>query len=202
MGEAVMPGTYQEVKEREFLAHLGEVIVKWNHLEANTQVLLTAIVGGGDRISILTANLGNVALKEAITTFANEFASDEFKPHVLHYAEFFDRLREYRNWFTHSILAIGRTESGEAMGLSQTISAKRRLTLHQKPTGLAELSEFLDWLDTAHRFASELLCVVYEMPGTKPLDSVTKPDLPDRLQRPRLYLRDVEPITNGAHVHK
>lgn len=108
---------------------LGKMIVEWNKIESHTRFILRLLAGGGHTSDVLTANLGTAALSEAIKTFADLENDNTLKKWLLHYAEHFSRIREYRNFYCHGISFFALTNEGECVGLGQEISAKGRLAI-------------------------------------------------------------------------
>lgn len=186
----------QEEKTRDLEAALGRSVIAWNHFEASIEMIIYGLSGGGKRTDVLTAHMSSVTLANVLSTLANDFSSDQLQPHLLHLVEGFERLREYRNYYFHGIRLIGFTEAGEAEGLAQTTSARSRLTLHQASISIAQLNEFTAACRTALGHASAVITEIWEvsklpgaeLPGLPP----EMPPLPDRMQKPRLFLRDAE----------
>ena len=178
-----------------FYALLGELVIQWNYTESLAGFLLSGLAGGGDKTRILTSGLGNVALKEALLTFSNEFAESELRAHINHFCDYFDRMREHRNWLVHSIAVLGNDKDGGTIGLSQSTKAKGRLVFHQKQTREADLTECIRRLLELHDYGNRLVPHVYTfdkpLPLYQPLSSLEMPLLPDRLQKSPLFLRDV-----------
>ncbi|NKM59274.1 hypothetical protein GFL21_33195 [Rhizobium anhuiense] len=183
--------------EKEFLAKIGEILLDWNVLEATIELITYRLAGGGNHIDVLTAHLGNVAMTDALKTLANEFGPEDLRDDILHTADLFDRLREYRNYYVHGIrlLAHKGDTSGPIVGLSQSTTAKSRLRLHQAMIGIEDLQKLDADLVTAKRFADWIvgkLWGVEELPGVaQPSQPPEKPPLPDRLKKPVLFLLDV-----------
>lgn len=180
-----------------FYALLGELVIQWNYTESLAGFLLSGLAGGGDKTRILTSGLGNVALKEALLTFSNEFAEADLRAHINHFCDYFDRMREHRNWLIHSITMLGYDEGGNAVGMSQSTKAKGRLVLHHKLTREADLSECIKHLLELHCYGNLLVPHVCgfdkPLPQPRPLSSIEMPPLPDKLQKHPLFLRDVVP---------
>ena len=177
-------------------AKIGEIIVAWNSVEYLARNMLSHIAGGGPSALALTANLGNVAVKEGLDVLANEILTGSFQDHVFHFGKMFDCLREHRNWTVHGVIAIAKNSSGETIGISQMESARSRLVLHQKHTTIDELEELLSHIKALNLYGgnilfSEDLTGIPQISAPR-LSLLEKPPLPDRLQKPRLFLRDVK----------
>ena len=78
------------------------MLLAWHSAESWMHGLLTWQLGRGDKMQALTAHIGNVALTDALRTMAADFSTDVIRPHLIHAAEYLDRLREYRNYYAHS----------------------------------------------------------------------------------------------------
>ncbi len=185
------------------LAKLGEIAVKWNYVEGHIRLLLSLLASDGvldpladrHKHDILTAQLGNVALIEAVRTLNNEFIKGEMHDHVDHAMTFFDTMREYRNYYVHSIVLLGFTKEGP-IGLSQQITARNWLYLHQETITLEPVKAFLTDLERLNDYLVSIEMAICFPDGKVPLPFRSaplreKPGLPGRLMKPRLRLLDV-----------
>src|SRR3954469_22868987 len=156
----------KDPKYQTFAATLGELVIHWNGLEKLIISIVSELAGGGPETQVLTANLGNVALREALVTLGNETADDALKPHIQHFGEFFDRLREHRNWLVHSVVALAE-QNGVVIGISSTQSARVRLLLHQKLTQIEELQTCIQWAETLSWYGTALFLDLLRVPSDK-----------------------------------
>ena len=189
-----MPPIPADPKAQEYLAKLGEFVVQWNHVEAITQMMLRNLAGSGFKADILIANLGNVAPREAIVTLANEFSEPLIRDHIIHYCKFFDHVREHRNWIVSwrsCASTVGRSRVGR---YPECLSVGVRLVSHQSFTGADEIVARTQDTVTLQQYGTQLLAELgafdKDPPGFQPLSSLEKPPLPERLQKPRLFLLD------------
>lgn len=88
------------------LIEVGKIVFNWNTLERTISQLLYTLVGDGDNVKILVAQLGNRTVTDSIKTFANEFFEGKEREHLLHLVELFDILRGYRNYYIHSFNGV------------------------------------------------------------------------------------------------
>ncbi|MBZ9861456.1 hypothetical protein [Mesorhizobium sp. CA12] len=181
------------------LVRLGLLVVKWNRLEANAQLMLYGLGGGGETIEALTANMGTVALTDGLRTLGAEFAPEMAKEHITHYLDLFDRIRAYRNHYVHGV-RIMELRDEKPVGLSQSVSAKSRLVFHQTTITEDDLQETINHINAANVYGTDITATIWM--GGKPDKSLLaargasflqKPPLPDKLQKPRLFLLDEGP---------
>lgn len=189
--------------KEDFLGVLGILVVEWNHAESLLNTLLSFLSGGGTRVAILTAHMNTVAVCQALRTLANEkLADDDVAPHVLHYTDYFDRLREYRNYYIHGIKAVGFSE-GEAVGIAETVTARERWTLHQLTLSVHDLRQSVELIIDLVRYGSKIMShLMWTHNNSLPIPEQhrslsEKPPLPEKLQKPRLFLLDQAPTTNA-----
>ncbi|MAU19193.1 MAG: hypothetical protein CMH13_01510 [Martelella sp.] len=179
-------------EEQVYLAKLGKIILDWNAFESTVEAQIQYLSGGGDKVSILTAHLRNLAMQDVLKTLANDIAPAPLKDDLLYVASLFNRLREYRNHYVHSIATVGKAPDGQVCGLSQTVSAKTRFKLHQQIVSLSDLEWIHRQILDARRFATAVyhqMKQAEEYPDrSPPLRLPEKPPLPDKLKRPEILL--------------
>jgi hypothetical protein len=182
---------------RPFFATLGEVVVEWNRAEEILKMILVALCGANPKTWILTAELGNVGLENAVKSATADLAPDEFKDHIDHTVKWFSRLREFRNYYIHGVQRVTMGD-GENIGLIGQVSAKTALTWHQEALSLNRLQELLAKIREFIAFASTVELhldvtikkesrVLLQLP---PLPQM--PPLPDILVKPHRYLQGDE----------
>ena len=115
-----------------YYASLGALTVAWNKAENSLRQILITLCGESPQIWILTAELSAIPLERALQSGATDIASPRLRPFIEHCIEWFDRLREYRNYYIHSITDVELHYSGEFVGMSWQTTAKRRLVIHQE----------------------------------------------------------------------
>ena len=185
-------GNSDDPKRQAFLATLGSLVVCWNHLEASLQSMVYALGGAGSRTDIITAHMGNVALCDALRVLSAEFGDDMLKPHLVHFIELFDRVRTYRNYYVHGVRHLGLDQQGAVVGMSQSISAKTRLILHQETVTEENLKACNLQIEKGRRYADAIISNLWQIDRSldeeQSLSSLQKPPLPDKLRKPRLPL--------------
>lgn len=186
-------------KHAGLLLTLGLLVVKWNRLEANAQLMLYGLGGGGERIEALMAHMGTVALTDALRTLGAEFSPELIKPHIAHFLKLFDLIREYRNHYVHGVRILEILDD-KPVGLSQSVSAKARLVFHQTTITEDNLKAMIGHINAASVYGADITAVIWM--GGKPDRDFVKargasflqmPPLPERLQKPRLFLLDEGP---------
>lgn len=181
--------------------HLGDLIIRWNGCEGSLRYLLALVSGGGIRFDILAAHFNPDALMNAFRTFAAETLDSPFKDHVLHAATYFDRLREYRNYYVHGIYLVSADREGRAVGLANSLSARGRLVLHPKQIGIGDLldlmakmamfEEYIRHLNHFYQWSKDSNWQTFDEYKLIPTE---KPKLPDKLDKPKLYPLEQEAI--------
>jgi hypothetical protein len=187
---------YSDAEFQEFLAALGGMVVAWNRVEQSAQIMAVGLMGGGDKPDAVISNLGNVALREAIETLANEFAPADTAAHILHFTKCFDALREHRNWLVHSVLLLGTNDAG-VVGVQQALSARQRIVLHQGTVTREEITKRTKQIEELDRYGGHIIAHLWGLPQEVlpqglPLSLREKPPLPDRLQKPRQFRPDAK----------
>uniref|UniRef100_UPI0035CCA6D0 hypothetical protein n=1 Tax=uncultured Sphingomonas sp. TaxID=158754 RepID=UPI0035CCA6D0 len=170
-------------------------LTAWNSVESWMHGLLSWQLGRGDKMQALTAHMGNVALTDIIRTIAADFSTDIIRPHLIHAAEYFDRLRAYRNYYAHSSLLMW-PENSEARAYLHQATAKGRFALHQTFIRIGDVERLIQHCQTLHEYASALVTIdeqgIVHPPMQQP-SLLQKPLLPDNLQKPRLLPRQPKP---------
>jgi hypothetical protein len=175
------------------LSKLGQIAVEWNNVDALMRLLFSFFIGGGDKTDIVTAHLNSPVFINMMKTFTTEYAPKDVQGHFAHLYEFYDRMREYRNYYIHGIINIAYQED-RPIGFAQSHSAKGRLVLHQESIDLTKLQKCLDRLNSLRGFLNRFLDEFLwggnktHLIGYQPLSSIEMPPLPDKLQKPRLFL--------------
>ena len=119
----VIAGVYKmaddpAVGQVSYYAALGAAVVAWNRVENSLRQMLITLCGAGPEIWILTAELSAIPLVRALNSGATDVACPRLRPFIEHCTEWFDRLREYRNYYIHSITDVSPHRGGRFMGLS------------------------------------------------------------------------------------
>jgi len=172
------------------------MLIKWNQAENMLSNLICHLYGLGNHGNILVAHMGNVALKDALTTLSFEFSDDVFRDHITHYLAYFDRVREWRNYYVHGIL-IEAEVAGERGGYIQQMQARGKLAVTQQFVSVADVNRVTEMCETLRAYGGWINLEPHRRDPTidflkdqPPLASRDKPPLPDRLTKPRAYLLD------------
>jgi hypothetical protein len=177
-------------EEVRFCAALGGVVIFWNHIDWSMRTLLqrATILGSmNERVMVLVPNLGNVALTEAMTAIADDHEEDRAS-HLKHCAALFDAERIYRNYYVHNPFTFLSTES-DTKSLAMHVTAKGgALKVHRGHVTAAQLETFHDRLSALGMYIGEIIQDSIDSRGGKPLSSLEKPPLPDKLELNRLRL--------------
>ncbi|MET3892063.1 hypothetical protein ABIE41_003139 [Bosea sp. OAE506] len=187
---------------QDFLTDLAYVLVRWNNYEAMLSLILYSIIGGGPKADVLISEMGSTAMINAINTYAADFTDPPLSDHLLHSTKYFERMREYRNYYIHGIKHIGGNGSLEAGGHIQTNSAKSRFVMHEQLVAPAEIVGFAEKIEIGRAHADQIISHLWGLQpgeaGVKPLGSLEKPSLPKRLEKPRQFLERSAPPPEPA----
>jgi hypothetical protein len=179
---------------RSYLCALGSLIVNWNQAENSLRRILIDLCGASPAIWLLTAELGSVSLENALKSASFDIGPARLSPYIDHCIEWFSRLREYRNYYVHSINDIGLNSAEKVVGVYLQVSAKKRITVHSEFIGLDRINKFNSDVIEFLNFVSDVQFHVSahpltEFPDGRPFPPLPEmPLLPDRLQKPRQYL--------------
>jgi hypothetical protein len=185
-----------DTSDTRIFASLGEVVVKWNRAENSLRQIAVGACKPSPEIWILTAELGGVSLESALKSLARDVLPSSLAAHVIDVVEWFSRLREYRNYYVHGIYEVRANESGEKIGFISQTTAKNGIVLHVETISEREILTLSQKIDEFIGYASDVEFHVSAHPLTEfsggtpfpPLPQ--KPQLPDRLQKPRQRLTD------------
>ena len=187
------PPTLKDADDKviSYYASLGVFLVTWNDVENSLRQLLIALCGASPQIWILTAALGGPSLENALKSGATDIAPPKLKPFIEHCVEWFDRLREYRNYYVHSIHGVAPHFSGKVVGVASQTTAKTRLAIHQEFIFEERISELITWINSLNVFCSDILFHVSAHPLTEFSNGTPFPPLPEmpklpiKLEKPR-----------------
>lgn len=203
--------------QTNLFTQMGRLIVTWNDLDQLIRGLIFNIAMNDlMSVMILTADMNTSAAMTALRSLAVEhdafelglfkrrMADDERRdyvgpremqyiaPHIQHFLDYVDRLREYRNFYAHGI----NSPNSDGGFLAQSRTARGRLALHSQiiePSDLEAITdkikgciEYGTKLDTAIAQSSSYL----QRPNTPSPTWPERPPLPDRLVKRRRILLD------------
>lgn len=177
------------------LARIGQMVLRWNNLEGLMQALLTLFVGGSRITEILVSGMGNMTLVDTLQTIVNDSGPPEMLTHIKLAIEFYDCLREYRNYYVHSARSIRLNEDLEFCIEVAQVTAKLKLKTHHEMLREDQIVDLLHYIRTAENFTHRLYVYSWWLKH-KPLWRAPPPSLPGmprlprRLQKPRLYRPD------------
>lgn len=188
---------------QKFYAHIGYLVMTWSSIEANVRDMLRLFMDNSDLAHVITCQLGNVTLTDIIRTLTNdgEVPDEGLREHIDHFLHYFDRMREHRNYYAHSISSLEALGGGNSIGKITTYSAKKRLMVHEKSVTVDELNVVLKNLSTLRTYGEQVYGAMLEIANyndkikdleesSLPVPSVPQPSgrlqkfpLPDRLQK-------------------
>ena len=174
--------------EAKFCATLGRGIMEWNNVEALLRLLLYKAAGGsGDRIDVLIANLGTVAIGQSLQAISATW-DEPLRGHLRHCAALFEAARLFRNHYVHDTLMLGTTgDDNQTIALTQHSKiANGSLKLRQGTIDQGQLEAFNAQISTLRNYGSDLIGYMWAIPGRESLDGLEKPPLPDKLVLKRL----------------
>lgn len=145
-----------DAKVVSYYASLGVFLVIWNQAENSLRQLLITLCGASPEIWILTAALGGPSLESALKSGATDIAPPQLKPFIEHCVEWFSRLREYINYYVHSINLVSSLNSGKIAGFASQTTAKTRLAIHQEFIFEEQLYELTNWISSLNDFCCDI----------------------------------------------
>ncbi len=169
-------------------ASLGELIVRWNDVETNLHLLVHAFAPSSEA-AVLMTHMGTTALCDALRTFALKHTEEPKRGTLLHFIEFFERMREYRNFVVHGI-----GHHGDKLAI-RTFSARAGHYVHEASASEKECDNINERLETLFMFGAGLILHLagerqpISAPPKLRLGLPEKPQLPDRLKKPRRSLK-------------
>src|SRR4051812_26721490 len=112
------------------LAKIGTLLLEWNSAERAMRSLITAMFERSHASLVLTAEMDNRELCNALNSVAQEFMEEDERICTAHLVKYIERVREYRNYYVHGFSTIG-VKDGKPAAILTTWSAKSRLAVHQ-----------------------------------------------------------------------
>jgi hypothetical protein len=122
-----------------FCAKLGNMLVAWNRAEYCARQLLNWQCDG-PFVLVLTAEMGSVAIRDTIFAIATHTHDLDLASHLDHFANYFDILREYRNYYAHGVTMIAPPMGpNPSRGIAHQLSARQGLKLDHDPISFEQL---------------------------------------------------------------
>lgn len=171
--------------EMELLAAVGESTLAWNALESTMRLAMYGLGGRSEAIDVFTAGLNAASLCSTMKVMVREFAASEMEEPLLHACSLFDRLRDLRNEYTHGPMYLARTNDGVSVLLSQSVAAKKRLTLYQGDIEIEVIHEFTASVNATQFYLGQLIAHMWgvKSPTVPPIDQLAKPTLPSPIAK-------------------
>jgi hypothetical protein len=187
-------------KQMEFLLAFAGMVCSWNSAEQRLRKFLESFCGGGLQTmnnpypgpSILVFELGSVGLANGLRTFANESLKGPQAEAVIHAVNFYERLREHRNYYVHGILFVVDLE-GRVGGLIDYRTAKGSVSWFNDLVSIEKIRQTAEWCVQLTNFVNSLDFAMFFPLHASQIPWPDKPPLPDRLEKPRITLRGQAP---------
>jgi hypothetical protein len=193
-----MPKPYPE-NMHEFCVTFTKSVIAWNAAEHAARRILIAVSGKGHvgAVAAIT-HLGSQGLDNALLTFADAW-NDPGSPtlqkvavYVTHFVDGLGTMRGYRNFYVHSLVAMGPNDQDDFEGFLFTTEARGRLAWIEQKITIVELEQFMDDCHKLRDFGRELADYLSAVNGTTtppmPLSSIQRPTWPEKVKKPRSYL--------------
>lgn len=179
-------------KNTTFLADFGGMIVAWNKVEYWGRQMVHWQCGG--QSNVLTAEMSSVSLRDAISAYAHlvSISNAEISAHLDHFSSYFDRLREYRNYYAHGLFEVFPPMGPrEANGFVTKTVSRGKLAFDSAIITSKELNFVSNHCVTLANYASGIQCAFIHPGGGR--DAALrvwpswpeKPPLPDKLTKNR-----------------
>lgn len=159
------PPEYADVR-RDFLAALGEAIVAWNQAENVLRNLLLTLCGGSPASYVLTADLSSQGIIDGLKAISPT-QTIEVCEAVSAVCKYYERIRAYRNYYVHGIIALGwNTTTKIGSGLINTSSSKGKLAFHMEQIETDKLAQLREWANTLMKAAGAIIDVANPQAGS------------------------------------
>ncbi|MGE0595842.1 MAG: hypothetical protein AB7P07_05735 [Hyphomonadaceae bacterium] len=178
------------------MARFGGMIVEWNRCEDWARKVANCAAGETHYTFALTAALGGVQLANMLRILAQTTPAGEYRDHLEHVAEYFDRLRVHRNHFCHGVWGVmdpaNPQDPENASGLINTIrvqgSTVKSEIRHFTERDLIEVVQWCELGQDYIRYVSLAFNSAGEARvGSETLAPVAKPPLPPQIDRGTIY---------------
>lgn len=197
---------------QKFYSHIGYLVIVWSSVEATVRDMLRLFMDNSDLAHVITSQLGNVALADIIRTLTNDgdVPDEGLRDHIDHFLQYFDCMREHRNYYAHSISSLELLGTGNSIGKITTYSGKKRLMVHEKSVTVGEIAVALENLNTLRNYGQQVYSAMFEIaqyndmvkeltakslpipPVPQPSTRLQKFPLPSRLQKSVRLLIDAQ----------
>jgi hypothetical protein len=200
----------------ELFTQLGRLVIAWNELEHTIRgVIFMLTLRDPVTAIILTADMNASALMQALRTVAleydstqeamhrdkqaNEFFSkalperalQQVSPHVSHFLEYCDRLRDFRNFYVHGI----RVPDPKVGPVARSMSARKRLSFYSASISVSDIEKLTARIMDCAAYGNAVETAIGQadlyrwQKDALPPSWPEKPPLPDVLSKPRQGLR-------------
>lgn len=166
----------------------------WNNVEGMMRLLLYKAAGGaGNRVDVLIANLGTVAIGQSLIAISATW-EEPLRSHIKHSGDLFNAARLYRNHYVHdAIMLSGSGDDDKLIALTQHSKiVGGALKLHQGQIAQEQLDVFNKSIAALRNYASDIIIFLYRMPGDEKVAAVKKPSLPHKLELRRLNVIEAQ----------
>jgi hypothetical protein len=188
-----MDNQLAEKNRNDFCVAFADLLITWNAAERAATKMLNHLCGNSPQTYILTSELGALGLQNALSSMAFGIVDAPFVDALKHGVDYFDRVREYRNYYVHGIHAVGSVNTEEAFGMIEMLSAKKQFAIDEERVPIERLAEvkmmagnlFAVWTNIYVHFVTN---PAGDKPGWVPLGEFLEAHpLPARLQKPRQH---------------
>lgn len=185
-----------------FCVTFTRAVIAWNGAEDAARLILTGTSKGSIGSLAAIAHIGSRSMDDALLTLADYWNDDatptlkEASEHICHFIAGLDTLRGYRNFYVHSLRAMGRGRNGddEFRGVLTATEARGRYAWITQEVRVSELETFMRQCAELESYGSAI--ANYLTPANallppspkQPLSSLQKPTWPGKLKKSRRYL--------------
>lgn len=178
-------------------------VIAWNNAENAARRILEDFGGSGLGVRVVAAHLTSNALRDALRTLCDLFSdpqlphSSALSGHVAHFTDGFDILRNYRNFYVHSLLGLGQKPDDPAIfrGYLHAIEARGRMAYVEQYVETAELESFMGHTLELKEYGSQIRDAIPADPRSAlavfreavPVSALSKPIWPEKLAKNRTY---------------
>jgi hypothetical protein len=193
-----------------FATTFTRAIIAWNQVEDTARSLLKGFGTSSFSLTVAVDHLSGRSLKEALLTVCDAMTDPEKAPsatvtadHVTHFVNGMDILRGYRNFYVHSLKAIGHSLDDQSAfrGTLMATEAKGRYAFISQELPTEDLEAFMADVSALQHYGAEILetfpnkntsALSALLPDAKrrPVPSLQKPTWPKPVTKRRDYLTE------------
>lgn len=186
--------------EIEVSQTLGRFVITWNRVEGAIISLLQTLIpvqehAGWMRSAIVVSRLDTTGVVDALRSIAKANMVEDQGDAVKNAADFFDRLRPYRNYYVHGITGGRRFTDAGVVGIISYLDARGTLKHYHEMLKIEAItnatSQAEELIEYINKLQYHLKPGFDEDPGMHPLPALLQ--LPEPCTKPQRPLQSLPP---------